>query len=187
MIGADDDALLVALIDDRLDAAARRAIEMRLTVEPKLRARYHELAAGGLPFTRAFDAALAEAPVARMQAKLNAVGGGVPRRRPQRRWIGAAAAIALLLAGAAIGRFAPAPFASEDNDDWRAVVASYASLYTPETFAGIDGAPNEAAELAKLSHALGVALTPNAIALPDLTFKWAGMLAYDGAPLGEIA
>ena len=188
MIEGKDDALLVALIDNQLDAAARRAVETRLTVEPDLRARHSELAAGGLPFARAFDAALAEAPVSRMQAKLDALGGGVSRPRPQRRWIAAAASIVLLLVGVAIGRFVPealAPLASDERDGWRAAVASYVSLYTRETFADAGGASNEA-RLGQLSEVLGVALTPTSIALPDLTFKWANMLVYDGAPLGQI-
>jgi anti-sigma factor RsiW len=41
--------------------------------------------------------------------------------------------------------------------------------------------------LALLSQKLGVALTPTSVALPDLTLKRADMLAYDGAPLGQVA
>jgi len=190
MIGETDEGRLVALIDNQLDETARRAMQARLAAEPDLLALYHRLAAGGLPFRRAFDDALAEAPVARIQASLDALDGDA--RRPRRRWIGAAAAALVLLgAGWAAGRYAPpgpaAPLASADQSDWRAAVANYVSLYTSETFAGGDGGAHEAAELAHLSQDLGVELTPERIALPDLTFKWANMLGYDGAPLGQIA
>lgn len=191
MMDETDEARLVAMIDNQLDEAARRAIEARLAVEPELRARYQRLAAGGLPFAQAFDAALAEAPTARMQARLAGLSGGVAPAPPRPRWLGvAAAAFVLLVAGWAIGRYAPAPgllapIASTERDTWREAVAGYVSLYTKETFAG--GARDEAAALARLSQALGVALTPDTVALPDATFKWADMLAYEGAPLGQIA
>lgn len=192
MIDEIDENRLVALIDNQLDQEARRALEARLAAEPELRARYQTLAAGGLPFARAFDAALAEAPIARMQAKLDSIGGGARGAPPRRRWAGAAAAAAIVLFGAgwAVGRYVSppgplAPMASADRDTWRDAVASYVALYTRETFAG--GAPHQATALARLSQALGVALTPDSIKLADLTFKWADMLAYDGAPLGQIA
>ena len=191
MIDEADDARLVALIDDRIDGAGRRALQTRLMVEPDLRARYQELTAGGLPFRPAFDAALAEAPVARMQARLDAVGGAPPtaqRARPSA-LAAAVAAVALFLVGWAVGQYLPAPgllppIVAEDRDDWREAVASYVSLYTPQTF--VDVRPDVTAALARLSHGLGVALTPDALALPDLTIKWADVLSYDGAPLGQI-
>ncbi|HLJ71695.1 MAG TPA: hypothetical protein VKU03_10275 [Roseiarcus sp.] len=191
MMDETDEARLVALLDNQLDEEARRAIEARLAAEPELRARFQTLAAGGLPFAQAFESALAEAPVARMRAKLDAPGGAMARSSPRRRWAGAAAAaIVLFGAGWAGGRYVSpprplAPMASADRDTWRDAVASYVALYTRETFAG--GARDEAAALARLSQALGVALTPDTVALPDLTFKWADMLAYEGAPLGQIA
>lgn len=189
MIDETDDARLVALIDDQLEAPARQALQTRLMVEPDLRARYHQLAAGGLPFGLAFDAALAEAPVARLRAKIDAIAGAPPARL-SRRWIAAAAAaLALFLAGWGVGRYVPAseplaPIVAEDGDDWRQAVASYVSLYTPQTFVGVT--PDVTAALARLSRGLGIALTPDALALPDLTINWADVLAYEGAPLGQI-
>ncbi|HLH47796.1 MAG TPA: hypothetical protein VKV96_00535 [Roseiarcus sp.] len=192
MMDETDENRLVALLDNQLDEAARRALEARLAAEPELRARYQRLAAGGLPFARAFDAALAEAPAARMRARLDSVGGDARPAPPRRRWTAGAAAAAIVLFGAgwAVGRYISppgllAPMASAERDTWRDAVASYVALYTRETFAG--GARDEAAALARLSQALGVALTPDTIALPDLTFKWADMLAYEGAPLGQVA
>jgi hypothetical protein len=157
-------------------------------VEPDLRARYHQLSAGGLPFGPAFDAALAEAPVARLRAKIDAIAGAPPARLGPGRAAAAAAALALLLTGWAVGHYLPAPgsplIAAGDRDDWRDAVASYVALYTPQTFVGVT--PDVTAALARLSHGLDLTLTPEALALPDLTINWADVLAYDGAPLGQI-
>ncbi len=189
MIDDLDDARLVALIDNRLDDAARQALQTRLMVDPDLRARYQQLAAGGLPFGPAFDAALAEAPLARLRAKLDAVSGAPPARLWPGRIAAAAAGLALLLAGWAVGHDLPGPnlptpIAAGDQDDWREAVASYVSLYTPKTFA--DTSPDVTAALTLLSHALGVGLPPDSVALPDFAIKWVDLLAYDGAPLGQI-
>jgi anti-sigma factor RsiW len=190
MIDEADDARLVALIDDQLDDSARQALQTRLMVEPDLRARYHQLTAGGLPFHAAFKTALAEAPVARMRARFDVIDGAPPARRPRLGVIAAAlAAIALFLVGWAVGHYLPAPGplapnVAEDRDDWRQAVASYVSLYTPQTFVGVT--PDIARALSRLSHGLGIALTPDALALPNLTINWADVLAYDGAPLGQI-
>lgn len=190
-----DDARLVALIDNQLDETARSALATRLVVEPELRARFALLAAGGLPFSRAFDSVLVEAPLASLQAKIDAVAPGGATSRPRLgavRWIGvAAAAMALLLLGWGIGRYAPSPSAPASialqDDDWRRAVAQYVSLYTAQTFANdADAGANEAA-LAQLSQNLGVAVTQASVALPDLMLRRADMLAYDGAPLGQIA
>jgi anti-sigma factor RsiW len=196
MTDEPEDALLVAFIDNQLDEARRKALAARLVVEPELRARIERLAAGGLPFRRAFEVELAEAPLARMQERLDGLAGAEnhsPARPARTRWIAAAAAaLALLLIGWGIGRYAPiasAPtsVASDNDEDWRQAVAEYVSLYTPDTFAGGADAKASEAALALLSQKLGVALTPASVALPDLTLKRADMLAYDGAPLGQVA
>jgi len=189
MIDETDDARLVALIDDQLDGPARQALQTRLMVEPDLRARYHQLAAGGLPFGPAFDAALAEAPVARLRAKIDAVAGAPPGRVRTGRVAAALAGLALLLIGWTVGHYlpgpgSPTPIAAEDHDDWREAVAGYVALYTPDTFA--NASPDVAATLTQLSRSLGIALTPDQVALPHFAIKWTDMLAYDGAPLGQI-
>jgi anti-sigma factor RsiW len=192
MIDETDDAFLVAFIDDQLEPGARSALATRLVVEPALRARYEQLAAGGFPFAPAFHAALAEAPLARMQAGIAAAapGGEAAQPRPApTRWIGAAAAALLLLfLGWGIGRYSapletPASVATKE-DDWRQAVAGYVLLYSAETFANV---ADDQTALAQLSKALGVDFTPSAIALPNLAFRRADLLAYDGAPLGQIA
>jgi anti-sigma factor RsiW len=182
----DDDASLIALIDGKLEGPARDVLSARLEADPDLRSRFERLAAGGLPFGAAFKAVLDEAPVARMQTRLDeiaAVDQIAASTRPT--WTGAVAAgLALLVIGWAVGRYAPLG-PGGGKDDWREAVASYVALYSADTFAAAPGGPEAA--LGVLSGRLGLSLNPGSIALPDMQFKRAFMLSYEGAPLGQIA
>ncbi|MBP0651175.1 hypothetical protein J8J40_29385, partial [Mycobacterium tuberculosis] len=61
-------------------------------------------------------------------------------------------------------------------------------LYTPETFsARSSDASALRSDLARLGDRLGLALTPERIAVPKAEFLGAQMLAYDDATLGQIA
>ena len=184
-----DDARLVAFLDNQLDGAEKRALEVRLAADAGLNARLARLRDGGLPFAKAFEAALAEAPLARLQAGLGAaLAKAAPppaRATPWRRFAAVAAALALLVAGWATGRYVP--MGPDDKDDWRDAVAAYLQLYTVDTFSAASGdAANEDGRLALLSARLGLPLTPSLIDLQGLAFRRADALAYDGAPLGEI-
>ncbi|MET0743167.1 MAG: anti-sigma factor, partial [Microvirga sp.] len=64
----------------------------------------------------------------------------------------------------------------------------YLTLYTPETLAGIpDDADLRRRELAGVAGRLGLALAPEAVALPGLPLKRAQIFAYDERPLGQVA
>src|SRR5271170_6108321 len=100
----DDDAELVALIDNELDEGRRTALLARLAADERLRQRYEELRQTGAPLD-AFDALLGQAPLARLRALLPP---DEPLRQPSRGFAGlvlrelaAAFAIGLLVAGAA--------------------------------------------------------------------------------------
>jgi anti-sigma factor RsiW len=76
----------------------------------------------------------------------------------------------------------------DENSEWRAVVAEYISLYTPETLAGpVPPRDVQAAQLASLDGDLRLQLSPEQVALPDIDFKRAQILQYDGKPLAQIA
>jgi hypothetical protein len=141
---------------------------------------------------------LDEAPVARMQARLDEIadpGRIATRSRPT--WAGAvAAALGLLVVGWTIGRYFPvgpalAPPSSiasspdHDQDDWRQAVADYIALYSADTLATVPSGGEGA--LPFLSDRLSLKLSLASVALPGMTFKRAQMLSYDGAPLGQIA
>jgi anti-sigma factor RsiW len=187
----DDDAELVALIDNELDGSEKTALLARLAADERLRQRYEELRQTGPALAASFDALLDEAPVDRLRAALPAHAvsprpswrlGGIALRE-----LAAGIVIGLLAAGAAVwGALTFWP--SDGNDDWRSAVAEYTQLYTNETFTPLnpDGAL-EAAELSAVGAKVGATLTPDAVALPGLRFTTAFVLRYDGHPLAVMA
>jgi anti-sigma factor RsiW len=188
---ADEDAELVALIDNELDEGSRGALLARLATDERLRQRYEELRAAGEPIARSLEELLGQAPVERLRA---AIPVDEPlRRRPGRfagaglRQLAAGVAIGLLAAGAAA--WVALSFGLLNaRDDWRSAVVQYTNLYTNETFSPLTpDASLQAIELNALGARVGANLTPENIALPGLRFTVAFMLAYEGSPLGVIA
>ena len=98
---SDDDAELVALIDNELDEDRRTALLARLAADDGLRQRYEELRQTSVPLAASFDVLLEQAPLARLRAALPA---GEPIRRPLRRFAGIA--FRELAAGLVIGALA---------------------------------------------------------------------------------
>jgi anti-sigma factor RsiW len=187
----DDDADLVALIDNELDADGKNALLARLETDERLRERYEALRETGAPIAASFDALLRQAPIARLRAALPAEG---PVRAPSRRFPGIA--LRELAAGIAIGLLAAglaawvavslAPI--KGKEDWRSAVVDYANLYTNETFSSQNpDVPLQALELSAVGGKVGANLTPDNIALPGLRFTAAFILAYERAPLGVVA
>ena len=102
---SDNDAELVALIDNELDEDRRTALLARLAADEQLRQRCEELRQTGAPLAASLDELLAQAPLARLRAALPA---DEPPRQPSRRFAGlalrelaAGVVIGLLVAGAA--------------------------------------------------------------------------------------
>lgn len=188
---SDDDAELVALIDNELDENRRTALLARLAGDELLRQRYEELRQTGAPLAASFDALLGQAPLERLRAALPA---DQALRPPSRRFGGialrdlaAGVVIGLLAAGAAawaalsFGLIGP-------QDGWRSAVAEYTNLYTGETFSPLNpDAALQGKELSAVRARVGGNLTPDAIVLPGLRFATAFMLSYGGSPLGVIA
>ena len=185
---SDDDAELVALIDNELDESHRAALMARLAADERLRQRYEALRDAGAPLAASFDELLRQAPLARLRVALTA--GELVRRPP-----GRFARIALreLAAGIVVGLFAAGLVAwalglFRGKEDWRTAVAEYAQLYTNETFAPLKPDPAlQAAELSFVGAKVGADLTPENVALPGLRFTTAFMLSHAGHPLGVIA
>jgi anti-sigma factor RsiW len=187
----DDDAELVALIDNELDESRRTALLARLATDERFRQRYEELRQTGAPLAASFDALLGQAPVARLRAALPA---DKPVRPLSRRFAGialrelaAGLVIGLLAAGAAI--WAASAFGLfGEREDWRSAVTEYTHLYTSETFSPLNpDAAQQAKELSAVRARVGGNLTSDTIALPDLRFATAFMLSHGGYPLGVIA
>ena len=104
---ADDDAELVALIDNELEEGRRTALVARLAADERLRQRYEEFRQTSAPLAASLDELLGQAPLARLRAALPAEE---PPRLPSRRFSGialrdlAAGIIGILAAGAAADR-----------------------------------------------------------------------------------
>jgi anti-sigma factor RsiW len=187
----DQDAELVALIDNELDESSRNALLARLAADEGLRRRYDELREAGAPIAHSLQQLLGQAPLERLRAAIPADG---PARQLQGRFarsglwqLAAGIAIGLLAAGAAVWVAASSGLL-ESRDDWRSAVVQYTNLYTNETFSPLHpDASLEAIELSALGAKVGANLTPENIALPGLRFTVAFMLAYEGSPLGVIA
>ena len=183
---SDNDAELVALIDNELDESARSALLARLAADEGLRQRYDELRQTSAPLAVAFEGLLGQAPLARLTAALPQ-----PVSRPSLRFAGLALrqlaagfVIGLLAAGAAAWAFG----LLGERDNWRSAVAQYTNLYTNETFAPLKpDAALQAAELSAVRAKVGGDLTPENVALPDLRFATAFLLSYGDHPLGVIA
>jgi anti-sigma factor RsiW len=187
----EDDAELVALIDNELDGKTRADLLRRLSVDEALRDRHEALRDAGIRIADAFGAVVERAPVDRLHAALlKAEAQDKARRRWGARAIrDLAAAIVIALLAAGIASWATLRIASNDErEDWKAAVVEYMDLYTNDTFALDKPDPLVAAEkLHVIGEKLGVSLTPDNIAVQGLSFKTAQILSYDGAPLAEIA
>jgi anti-sigma factor RsiW len=188
---SDDDAELVALIDNELDESSRTALLARLAADDRLRRRYEELREAGAPLAASLDALLGQAPLARLRAALPA---DEPLGQPPRRFAGfalrdLAAGFVIGLVAAGVAAWAAWSFGLfGQRDDWRSAVAEYTDLYTNETFSPLNpDAPLQAVELSAIRAKVGGNLTPENIALPGLRFTVAFMLSHGGHPLAVIA
>ena len=187
---SDDDAELVALIDNELDESPRTALLARLAADERLRQRYEEFRRTSAPLAASLDELLTQAPVARLRAALPA---DEPLRQPSKRVAGialrelAAGIVIGLLAAGAAAWVAVSFWLPSEQEDWRSEVAEYTNLYTRETFSPLNpDAGLQSAELSAIGAKVGAHLTPENVALPGLRFTTAFMLSYNGAPLGVV-
>src|SRR6202167_3556353 len=176
---ADDDAELVALIDNELDESRRTDLLARLAADERVRQRYEELRQTGAPLAACLDELLTQAPLARLPAALPAEE---PPRLPSRRFSGIA--LRNLAAGVVIGLLAAGAAAwvalslgpLKERQDWRTAVVDYTNMYSNETFSPLKpDAQLQAIELSALGARLGADLTPENVALPGLRFTMAFM------------
>ena len=181
----DDDAELVALIDNELDESSRAGVLARLAADERLRQRYEELRQTGALLAASLDELLTQAPLARLRAALPVDS---PVRQPRIALRDLAAGIIGILAAGAAAWVALSVGLLRERQDWRTAVVEYTNLYTNETFSPLNpDASLQAIELSALGARVGVNLTPESVALPGLRFTVAFMLSYNGAPLGVVA
>jgi anti-sigma factor RsiW len=203
-IGYPTDEELVAYLDGELPAHERTRLAQRIAADHDLQRRLILLSSGNRPFREAFGSLLDQAPRARLETMLAGLpmpdqkaSGTAPRRRGWGVGMRAiAASLLLFLAGFGAGWFMPTfsrfledeiATESASDEDWRQTVAEYLTLYTSETLASIpDNAAVREQEVATVGAKIGMALSPQKLALPALTLKRAQLLEYDRKPLGQI-
>jgi len=188
------DEMLVAFIDGELDAEQSAKIETLIDVDKDVAERFEFLSRSDLPYGDAFAPLLAAAPDAKLATMLAAIPSG-QKREPffgmNRRGFLAAAA-ACLIAGIAIDRgiieVNHRLAKPDEGTEWRAVVAEYLELYTPDTLSAPAGdRAAQSAQLDQVGSKLGISLTPETVAVPGADFRRAQVLEYDGKPLAQIA
>jgi anti-sigma factor RsiW len=186
-----NDEMLTAYLDGELEAGDRPTVEAHLEADEALRARLETLRTGRPP-AEPFDLILDMAPIDRLEKMLEAADRPAPRSWSSFGGLRAlAAAIVLLVLGGAVGFFVAkevAPTEVAETPNWRAVVADYVALYTPDTFALAPADPEAyAPRLKVVGDGLGIALAPDTVTLPGLDLKGAILFEYDGKPLGQIS
>ncbi|MBU9811765.1 anti-sigma factor [Rahnella sp. C60] len=179
------DEVLVAYLDNQLSESQRAKFDAQLSQDDVLTRRLAQMSRSNLPFHDAFGAMLQEAPVGKLQAALDAIpdarGTGSPGL--SRRAL-LAASLSFLAVGLLAGRYSTL-FTSEDN--WRARVADYMSLYTAQTLADVyDSAGQQKIQLARVQNTLGIPLSPAALAVQGADLKDARMLHYDDDDIAQI-
>lgn len=189
------DEMLTAFIDGELDAEETAKIETLIDGNPSVAERFDRLSRADLPYGAAFEPLLEAAPVDRLQAMLLAIPSAKAQTLQvqgmgRRGFLGAAAAclVAGIVADRAFITFDRRLNRPGEGEEWRAVVAEYIELYTPDTLSAPAG--DRAAQLAELDQVgskIGLSLSPETIALSGADFRRAQVLEYDGKPLAQLA
>lgn len=192
--GRPSDEMLVAFIDGELSVSESAGVEQWIARDATTAERFDLLARSNLPYAEAFAPLLDAAPQ-HLDGMLAALPS--PKAAPtrlsgmgRRGFLGAAAAC--LIAGIAIDRASLVVERQlkkpDEGEEWRAVVAAYIELYTPDTLSALStDRALQTAQLDTVGSKLGMTLTPEAVALPGADFRRAQLLQYDGQPLAQLA
>ncbi|WP_456022559.1 transcriptional regulator [Pseudomonas protegens] len=179
------DEQLVAYLDGELEQEYSHQLDSAIAEDPLLSLRVQWLSRSNLPYRKAYDELAQQAPLDRLQARLDAIPS--PERPGlSRRWFIAGAAAALVAGGVLADRLFLGWHAAQSNN-WRALVGDYMALYVPQT---LDHLPtdeaSQRAQLRTIDARLGLNLSPATLKLPGAEFKRAQMLEYDGVPIAQI-
>lgn len=179
------DEQLVAYLDGELDGDYRQQLDNAIAEDSLLSLRVQWLSRSNLPYKNAYDELAQQAPLERLQARLEAIAA--PQRPGfNRRWFIGGATAALLAGGVLADRLFLGWHAAQSNN-WRGLVADYMALYVPQT---LDHLPTDdaaqRAQLRTIDARLGLNLSPTALKLSGAEFKRAQMLEYDGVPIAQI-
>jgi len=182
------DEMLVAYLDGRLEAEDQAQIEAAIGEDQSLAERFDYLCRSDLPFQSAFDSVLDQAPTQQLQTMLAGLPAPAHAQRPglSRRGFLAAAA-SFMVVGVIADRLFLDWRTPASTRGWRALVAEYMALYTPQTLDNLTNDPvSQNAQLAAVNARLGLSLDPSSVALPRPELKRAQILEYDGVPIAQI-
>jgi anti-sigma factor RsiW len=185
MNATPSDEQLVAYLDNQLDTEQRQRVDAAIAEDPMLGLRLQWLNRSSLPFKAAYDELGRQAPVDRLQAMLDTLPS--PARPPlSRRWFLAAAA-GLVAGGVLADRLFLGWQTSQQEHNWRGLVADYMVLYVPQTLDHLPGDEvAQRSQLRTIDERLGLSLAPAQLALPRAELKRAQILEYDGVPIAQI-
>ncbi|OPA91737.1 transcriptional regulator [Pseudomonas fluorescens] len=179
------DELLVAYLDGELDTQQHQLLADQIQTDPDLAARLEALHCADLPFKTAFDSVLHQAPDERLQAMLKTLPTTQTAAFSRRGFLSAAASFAV--AGVLADRLFMSWPRTESGQGWRASVAEYMALYTPQTLENLSTDPaSHLAQLSAVGAQLGLPLSPDAVNLPGAEFRRAQILDYDGVLIGQL-
>ncbi|MBV4473497.1 transcriptional regulator [Pseudomonas sp. B2M1-30] len=179
------DELLVAYLDGEIDREQRTLLDSAIADDPLLSLRVQWLSRSNLPFKNAYNELALQAPLDRLQARLDAAPSPA---RPgfSRRWFIGAAAAGLLAVGVTADRLFLA-WQSGQSHNWRGLVGDYMALYVPQT---LDHLPtdeaSQRAQLRTVDARLGLNLSTATLKLPGAELKRSQMLEYDGVPIAQM-
>lgn len=184
-INPPSDELLVAYLDDELDAHQHQLMADQVRTDPALAARLQTLQNADMPFKAAFDSVLDQAPNERLQAMLKALPPTQTATLSRRNFLAIAASFAV--AGVVADRLFISWPRAEPGQGWRASVAEYMALYTPQTLENLSADPaSHAAQLSSVGAQLGLRLSPASVNLPGAEFRRAQILDYDSVLIGQL-
>ncbi|MEP3639273.1 MAG: hypothetical protein ABJN14_18640 [Paracoccaceae bacterium] len=175
---SDED--LTAFLDGEADSELNASITAAIEVDANLGARLASLDLPIAAIRSSYDALLSEAPNYRKEER-----EATPSRRIWPWTFGTFATG--LAAGFAMAVFLPGGTPAPAEPGWKAVVASYQSLYGEATLDSVDPVEDESrAQLARVSNAIGLDLSD--LPAPEgLRFKRAQLLSFKGRPLVQLA
>ncbi|HAT1575661.1 TPA: hypothetical protein I8Y25_002021 [Raoultella ornithinolytica] len=189
------DEAIIAWLDGEMSAPDALRFEAAFREDRQLAARTAELKSIPRNYQQAFAPLLAQAPVARMQSRLDAHLAAMPAPDSaapppafsRRAMI--AASLAFLLIGSGLGYLArPAPGEPDESENIRDLEARYMSLYSAETLLDMDSSPAILQRgLTRTAEDIGLALNPQQLALPGAELKMVRILRYERTTIAQIA
>ncbi|EOI3504673.1 anti-sigma factor family protein [Cronobacter dublinensis] len=186
------DEAIVAWLDGEMNDADAQRFQAQMAQDAALAGRVAELSVNTDAIRQAFAPLLDDAPLSRMQQRLEAVTAPAPRQ-PRASGVSRraliAASVGFLTLGAGFGYWlGPAATLPDGSEKIRDLEAQYMSLYSAETLLDADTSPAALARgLQRAAQDLSLPVQAAQLMLQDAELKMVRMLRYDAQPIAQIA